>query len=133
MTMEERKRVIKIAQDFFNKHQLTMECNIEAKEFQAFYHILLDYQKLQKENEELTTALSKQSKDIGNYLVELQQKDKQIDLMGETIRKLAISLASYKGSYNKETINFTGSIKDVKQYFEKLAKEKKIKYEQEKR
>ena len=65
--------------------------------------------------------------------MELQQKDKQIDLMGETIRKLAISLASYKGSYNKETINFTGSIKDVKQYFEKLAKEKKIKYEQEKR
>ena len=53
MSDEERKRFIKIAQDFFNKHRLTMECNIEAKEFQAFYHIFLDYQKLQKENEEL--------------------------------------------------------------------------------
>ena len=42
-----------------------------------------------------------------------------IDLMAETIRKLAISLASYKGSYNKETINFTGNIKDIKQYFER--------------
>ena len=42
-----------------------------------------------------------------------------IDLMAETIRKLAISLASYKGSYNKETINFTGNIKGIKQYFER--------------
>ena len=47
------------------------------------------------------------------------QLKKQIDLMAETIRKLAISLASYEGSYNKETINFTGNIKDIKQYYER--------------
>ena len=50
------------------------------------------------------------------------QLKKQIDLMAETIRKLAISLANYKGSYNKETINFTGNIKDIKQYFESKVK-----------
>ena len=51
------------------------------------------------------------------------QLKKQIDLMAETIRKLAISLASYEGSYNKETINFTGNIKDIKQYFERKSEE----------
>ena len=54
---------------------------------------------------------------------EIEKKDKIIDLMAETIRKLAISLANYKGSYNKETINFTGSIKDIKQYFERKSEE----------
>lgn len=49
------------------------------------------------------------------------QLKKQIDLMAETIRKLAISLASYEGSYNKETINFTGNIKNIKQYFKQKA------------
>lgn len=50
------------------------------------------------------------------------QLKKQIDLMAETIRKLAISLANYKGSYNKGTINFTGNIKDIKKYFERKVK-----------
>lgn len=50
------------------------------------------------------------------------QLKKQTDLMAETIRALAISLASYEGSYNKETINFTGNIKDIKQYFERKVK-----------
>ena len=52
---------------------------------------------------------------------EIEKKDRQIDLMAETIRKLAISLANYKGSYNKETINFTGN-KGIKQYFERKVK-----------
>lgn len=55
----------------------------------------------------------------------IAKQNRQIDLMAETIRKLAISLASYKGSYNKETINFTGNIKDIKQYFERKVKEDK--------
>ena len=41
--------------------------------------------------------------------------------MAETIRKLAISLANYRGSYNEETFNFTGNIKDIKQYFKNKA------------
>lgn len=93
MNEEERKRVIKIAQDFFDKHQLTMECNIEAKEFQAFYHILLDYQKLQKENENqkenyknLILNVSKIAIELGleedgtidEIYAKIREKDKQI-------------------------------------------------------
>ena len=64
---------------------------------------------------------------LRNYLIlkrKNEEKDKQMDLMAETIRKLSIGLANYKGSYDKETINFTGNIKKINQYFEKLAKEK---------
>lgn len=124
---EEEKKAIAIFKSYINAIETfgTIDYKCINNLYEPAITLLNLITKLRQENEELTTALSKQSKDIGNYLVELQQKDKQIDLMGETIRKLAISLASYKGSYNKETINFTGSIKDVKQYFEKLAKEKK--------
>lgn len=131
MTMEERKRVIKIAQDFFNKHQLTMECNIEAKEFQAFYHILLDYQKLQKENENqkenyknLILNVSKIAMELGleedgtidEIYAKIREKDKQIDLMAEVMYKsnTAQLLIEY-GIENKEQL-----IKE----FEKLANEK---------
>lgn len=59
--------------------------------------------------------------DIKTVLNMLKEKDKEMDLMAETIRKLAISLANYRGSYNEETFNFTGNIKDIKQYFERKA------------
>lgn len=91
---------------------------------------------MKKEQEKAIERLKKRIKDNEDYkttqvwltddvsavytvLSMLKGKDKEIDLMAETIRKLAFSLASYKGSYNKETINFTGNIKDIKQYFEK--------------
>ena len=98
MDKEERKRVIKIAQDFFNKHQLTMECNIEAKEFQAFYHILLDYQKLQKENEE---------------------KDKQIDLMAEYWH-CGLAICENCANYDEYKCKIC-----IKQYFERKVKDVK--------
>ena len=62
-------------------------------------------------NKVLADLVKADRKNIENEMV--------INLMAETIRKLAISLASYKGSYNKETINFTGNIKGIKQYFER--------------
>ena len=43
--------------------------------------------KLQKENEELKATVNKQSIDISNNLLELQQKDRQIDLMAELVYK----------------------------------------------
>ncbi len=52
---------------------------------------------------------------------EIIKQDREMDLMAETIRKLAISLANYRGSYNEETFNFTGNIKDIKQYFKSKA------------
>lgn len=98
MDKEERKRVIKIAQDFFNKHQLTMECNIEAKEFQSFYHILLDYQKLQKENEE---------------------KDKQIDLMAEYWH-CGLAICENCANYDEYKCKIC-----IKQYFERKVKDER--------
>lgn len=140
MTMEERKRVIKIAQDFFNKHQLTMECNIEAKEFQAFYHILLDYQKLQKENENqkenyknLILNVSKIAMELGleedgtidEIYAKIREKDKQIDLMAERIEWLCKSNGILLDIEHGEKFNQ----KDIKQYFEKQANEKGEEYE----
>lgn len=62
--------------------------------------------------------IEKLEKEAQKYFEEIIKQDRVIDLMAETIRKLAISLASYRGSYNEETFNFTGNIKDIKQYFE---------------
>ncbi len=63
--------------------------------------------------------LKQNSAELAEKNAEIEKKDKIIDLMAETIRKLAISLANYEGSYNKETINFTENIKGIKQYFER--------------
>ena len=72
--------------------------------------------KRQKENEILKRAFDKQTADMSNNLLELQQKDKQIDLMAEVMFKnnTAQLIIEY-GIENKEQI-----IKE----FEKLVKEK---------
>ena len=92
--------------------------------------------KLQKENEVLKRAFDKQSGDIGNYLVELQQKDKQIDLITSFIYKAlceypgTISHALRKSGFNDdECANCEPADKKIckdciKQYFEQKAKEK---------
>ena len=67
--------------------------------------------KLQKENKELKTTINKQSLDISNNLLELQQKDKQIDLMAYTLQD-NLYLTPLDG-LNKE---------ELKQYFETKAK-----------
>lgn len=43
--------------------------------------------KLQKENEILKRAFDKQTADMSNNLLELQQKDKQIDLMARAFKQ----------------------------------------------
>lgn len=72
--------------------------------------------KLQKEKEILKRAFDKQTADMSNNLLELQQKDKIIDLMAEVMFKnnTAQLIIEY-GIENKEQI-----IKE----FEKLVKEK---------
>ena len=93
------------------------------KTIKAIEHILQDYtrqkqinEEHKKENEELKATINKQSIDISKNLLELQQKDKQIDLMAEVMFKSnkAQLLIEY-GIENKEQI-----IKE----FEKLVKEK---------
>lgn len=101
MTEEEKKAVeyysdkeVSFEVDFDTKNLLKALGITEEDSFEnhkiRFKTLLNLITKLRQENEELTTALSKQSKDIVNYLVELQQKDKQIDLMAEHIVSSAI-------------------------------------------
>ena len=91
-------------EDSFENHQIR---------FKTLLNLIT---KLQKENDILKRAFDKQTADMSNNLLELQQKDKQIDLMAEVMFKSnkAQLLIEY-GIENKEQI-----IKE----FEKLVKEK---------
>ena len=131
---EEEKKAIAIFKSYINAIETfgTIDYKCINNLYEPAITLLNLITKLRQENEELTTALSKQSKDIGNYLVELQQKDKQIDLMAEFINKQDIDEDICKNNMSDLCDEFgTGinCIKCIKQYFEKLAKEKKIKYE----
>lgn len=87
--------------------------------------------KRQKENEILKRAFDKQTADMSNNLLELQQKDKQIDLMAEMIDELSEYYTRYNGKNNefckevciKKDIDCIDCIDCIKQYFEKKAKE----------
>ena len=117
---EEEKKLLKIFKAQVEKEET------EYFSVNAYTQLLYDSHKtvlnlitkLEKENEELTTALSKQSKDIGNYLVELQQKDKQIDLMAEYWH-CGLAICENCANYDEYKCKIC-----IKQYFEKLAKEK---------
>ena len=91
-------------EDSFENHQIR---------FKTLLNLIT---KLQKENEILKRAFDKQTADMSNNLLELQQKDKPIDLMAEVMFKnnTAQLIIEY-GIENKEQI-----IKE----FEKLVKEK---------
>ena len=69
---------------------------------------------MDKEKEELKATVNKQSLNISNNLLELQQKDKQIDLM-------ALAILNYD---DQLVINKYKNIDEVKETFIELAKEK---------
>lgn len=83
-------------------------------------------QKLEKENEKLKITINKQSIDISNNLLKLQQKDKQIDLMA--IRILVKIIGDYPCGYKQDCIKSDKEYRDIhckdciKQYFETKAK-----------
>ena len=58
--------------------------------------------KLQKENEILKRAFDKQTADMSNNLLELRQKDKQIDLMARAFKQ-----------------DDARSVEEIKEYFER--------------
>ena len=113
MLSEEEKKAIKWLNKYIKniKHEW-QECD-DSKSVRTVLNLIT---KLQKENEILKRAFDKQTADISNNLLELQQKDKQIDLMSEVMFKnnTAQLIIEY-GIENKEQI-----IKE----FEKLVKEK---------
>ena len=129
MTEEEKKAIeyysdkeVSFEVDFDTKNLLKVLGITEEDSFEnhkiRFKTLLNLMTKLRQENEELTTALSKQSKDIGNYLVELQQKDKQIDLMAEYWH-CGLAICENCVNYAEDKCKIC-----IKQYFETKAKEK---------
>ena len=93
-----------------------------------------EIKQLQKGNEEKDKTIEKYIKiykeyDCYRWVKELEKKDKQIDLMAEMIDELSEYYARYWGKNNEfckeECIKKDIDCKDcIKQYFEKLAKEK---------
>ena len=102
-------------EDSFENHQIR---------FKTLLNLIT---KLQKENEILKRAFDKQTADMSNNLLELRQKDKQIDLMAEMIDELSEYYTRYNGKNNefckevciKKDID---CIDCIKQYFEIKAK-----------
>lgn len=116
MLSEEEKKAIKILGTLEFRQKTKNYNKIDLEDVGATNIVLNLITKLQKENEILKRAFDKQTADMSNNLLELRQKDKQIDLMAEVMFKnnTAQLIIEY-GIENKEQI-----IKE----FEKLVKEK---------
>ncbi len=112
MLSKEEEQTILYLKDCITKHNLFDE-DFALYNIEILINLIT---KLQKENDILKRAFDKQTADMSNNLLELQQKDKQIDLMAEVMFKnnTAQLIIEY-GIENKEQI-----IKE----FEKLVKEK---------
>ena len=116
MILAEEKKAIEYAKSLVALFDKGIPLKYLEEENDMVKKLLNLITKLQKENEILKRAFDKQTADMSNNLLELQQKDKQIDLMAEVMFKnnTAQLIIEY-GIENKEQI-----IKE----FEKLVKEK---------
>ena len=114
----EQEEAIEYLEQFIGKEKEYKHKPIKIKTLPNTRNAIETVLNMLKEN---SAEIEQKNTELAEKSAEIEKKDKEIDLMAETIRKLAISLASYEGSYNKETINFTGNIKDIKQYFEQKA------------
>ena len=115
MLSEEEKKAIEIVKSWISCFE-----NQEDETPKIHKTVLNLITKLQKENEELKTTINKQSLDISNNLIELQQKDKQIDLMAEYWN---IGLAMCDNCDKIVEKYEENTCKDcIKQYFETKAK-----------
>ena len=97
-------------EDSFENHQIR---------FKTLLNLIT---KLQKENEELKVTVNKQSTDISNNLIELQQKDRQIDLMAEYIATLDIEedICNKTENQNCDKLDFEVCKDCVRQYYKRL-------------
>lgn len=90
----------------------------QLKKYQEATDTVLNLiEKLQEENKVFKSALDRETADRSNDLLELQKKDKIIDLMAEQLAGLTI------WDNEKEEPLILTDKDEVKQYFEKLAKE----------
>ena len=118
------EKLKKIREDTIKANECGLSNNDFKEEIEVYDVILNLITKLQKENEELKTTVNKQSIDISNNLIELQQKDKQIYLMVEKIYKRisAKELNKYCNKQKNNCKNYKECFNCIKQYFENKAK-----------
>ena len=88
----------------------------------AYKTVLNIITKLQKENEELKVTVNKQSTDISNNLIELKQKDRQIDLMAEYIATLDIEedICNKTENQDCDKLDFEVCEDCIRQYYKRL-------------
>lgn len=80
---------------------------------------------LQKENEELKATINKQSLDISNSLLELKQKDKQINLMADFMYKTGTGRKALSCVFRQnDECNENGCEYCIKRYFAGLVERK---------
>ena len=120
MLLEEEKKAIKY---FYNlrstidesymlfDEEINLKCGKEMiKQITIFLNLIT---KLQKENEILKRAFDKQTADMSNNLLELQQKDKIIDLMAKYINYLSDDLIQATGKNELEFCDGNKYCKDI--------------------
>ena len=142
MLSEEEKKTTeklkKIKEDTMTANKCGLSNNDFKEEIEVYDTVLNLIAKLKKENKEkdkyiknsenITTEMSN---DINKLLLEIKEKDKQIDLMAEYILNLDIDedICKEQADNNCDNINRGAKCKDcIKQYFEKLVKEKGEEY-----
>ena len=96
------EKLKKIKKDTMTANECGLSNNDFKEEIEVYDTVLNLITKLQKENEILKRAFDKQTADMSNNLLELQQKDKQIDLMARAFKQDDVR-----------------SVEEIKQYFER--------------
>ena len=99
---EEEKKAIEYAKSLVALFDKGIPLKYLEEENDMVKKLLNLITKLQKENEILKRAFDKQTADMSNNLLELRQKDKQIDLMAKAFKQDDVR-----------------SVQEIKQYFER--------------
>ena len=87
MLSEEEKKAIEYAKSLVALFDKGIPLKYLEEENDMVKKLLNLITKLQKENEILKRAFDKQTADMSNNLLELRQKDKQIDLMARAFKQ----------------------------------------------
>ena len=90
--IERLNEILKEWQEIVNiedktEREIEMSLYMEEMPFEETKTVLNLITKLRKENEILKRAFDKQTADMSNNLLELRQKDKQIDLMARAFKQ----------------------------------------------
>lgn len=103
---KEQEEAIEIIDKMIKSYIEADECGLSNNDFkeeiEVYDTVLNLITKLQKDNQILKRAFDKQTADMSNNLLELRQKDKQIDLMARAFKQDDVR-----------------SVEEIKQYFER--------------